>query len=139
MYNFIKFISWPNFTNKQTFNLCILGEDPLNQKLKQLHQRPIHGSPLQILKLSRLDSPTQCSVVFIGHSEERFLDDIFASLRLAPVLTVSTIDDFATLGGTIGFITLGNVVRFDINLKHAQHANLTISSKLLELANKVVK
>jgi hypothetical protein len=37
----------------------------------------------------------------------------------------------------IGFITLGNIIRFNINLKQARETQLSISSKLLELANQV--
>jgi len=139
LYNFIKFITWPEFTSEQTFNLCILGEDPLNSTLKRLDQRLVHGASLKIQNISSLSPASQCRVIFIGHSEERGLDGIFSFLGQSPVLTVSTIDDFASQGGTIGFVTLGNRVRFNINLKHAQQAKLTISSKLLELANKVVK
>ena len=139
LYNFIKFINWPKPLNNPAINLCILGDDPLNENLKHLDQRPIHGTPIHTIHLKRLPLLSSCHIVFIGRSETQFVDEIFTTLGQDPVLTVSTIDKFASLGGTIGFITLGNVVRFNINLKHAQYANLTISSKLLELANDVVK
>jgi len=140
LYNFIKFISWPTeLTDETEFRLCLLGEDPGNDKFKLLEQRPIHGRSLHVKTISTLSPSDQCTVLFIGTSEEKFLSDIITELGESPTLTVSSIPNFAVQGGTIGFVTLGNVIRFDINLGKATHNQLTISSKLLELANQVVK
>ena len=40
-------------------------------------------------------------------------------------------------GGMIGFIKVGNVVRFEISLKNTRSAGLEMSAKLLELAIRV--
>jgi hypothetical protein len=42
------------------------------------------------------------------------------------------------LGGMIEIYSVNNKLRFDINLKSAQKANLRISSRLLKLARKVI-
>ena len=140
LYNFIKFISWPDEPSTDIeIKLCLLGEDASNDKFKRLEQRPIHGHPLLIKSINQYDDTSDCSVLFIGASEEKFLNDIFTTLGDKPTLTVSSIPHFAAQGGTIGFVTMGNVIRFDINLKQATKTQLSISSKLLELANQVVR
>jgi len=149
LYNFIKFISWPSIESASTtdnqinkasvFNLCLLGEDPSYKKLSLLDKRPIHGHTLTIKSIPKFSPSDDCKVLYIGASEERFLNNILPRIHSTPILTLSSIPNFANLGGTIGFITLGNVVRFNINLKQAEATQLSISSKLLELANKVVR
>jgi len=139
LYNFIKFIAWPETHTDQNLRLCLLGDDSINDKLTLLDQRPIRGKPLQVEAISTTSNLLECTVLFIGHSESKFLPDILEEVSESPVLTISSMDNFANDGGMIGFITHGNIIRFDINLKQASNTQLSISSKLLELANKVVR
>jgi hypothetical protein len=137
LFNFIKFIAWPESLDAGPFNLCILGSDPVNEKLRQLQGRKISQElTLEVLYLSKPDHH-HCHVVFVGESEKKFIHDIVAFYSHTPTLTVSSMENFTNYGGMIGFITLGNIIRFNINLKQARETQLSISSKLLELANQV--
>lgn len=139
LYNFIKFISWPEANDQTEFNLCVLGDDPLNEKLKMLDARPIRQQSLHVKHITSMKTDTNCQVLFVGESEKKFIDNIVQHYSERSTLTVSSVDDFVVRGGMIGFITLGNIIRFDINLKQARQTHLSISSKLLELANRVEK
>jgi hypothetical protein len=59
---------------------------------------------------------------------------MLAVLRGAPVLTISDIDSFATLGGIAQFFVEGGKIRFGINLDAVRRSRLQLSSKLLALA-----
>lgn len=139
LFNFLKFINWPNDDIESGHRLCVLGKDSLNDKLKLLNQRSIRGKQLEVIAISDSKHTDVCSILFIGVSEAKLLENIFSSAHTNATLTISSIENFAELGGVIGFVKLGNVVRFEINLKQADQMQLSISSKLLELANKVVK
>lgn len=137
LYNFIKFIAWPGIESQTEFNLCVIGDDPANEKLKALDSRPIHQLNLHVEHFYTPTNNTKCNVVFVGESESKFIDRIIQFYSHTPTLTVSSMEGFVHKGGMIGFITLGNIIRFDINLKQAKQTQLSISSKLLELANQV--
>ncbi|MFT6029333.1 MAG: hypothetical protein ACI8O8_001069 [Oleiphilaceae bacterium] len=137
LYNFMKFIAWPSIETKSEFNLCVIGDDPLNEKLVMLDTRPIHELNLHVEHFYTPNENTKCDVVFIGESESKFIDNIIEFYSHTPTLTVSSMEDFVHKGGMIGFINHGNIIRFDINLKQAKDTQLSISSKLLELANQV--
>lgn len=139
LYNFIKFVSWPNLPQDAHYKLCLLGNDALNEQLEQLDQRNIKGRLLSVETISSFHQSSGCNILFVGQSEKKFVSEIISATQQTPTLTISNIDDFTDLGGIIGFIKLGNVIRFDINLNKAQQTRLSISSKLLELANQVVK
>ena len=137
LYNFIKFIAWPNDENQSEFNLCVIGDDPLNEKLKMLDSRPVQKLSLHVEHFYSLNADTTCHAVFVGESEKKFIEKIIEFYSHTPTLTISSMEDFIHKGGMIGFINLGNIIRFDINLKQARDTQLSISSKLLELANQV--
>ncbi len=138
LYNFIKFITWPQEPTTNNINICVYGENPFGAQSEKLNTLKARNRPLKITYPDKKDRP-DCTVVFISPSEEKFANELLTRINNHPVLTVSDIDSFIDKGGIIGFIKLGNVVKFDINLKKARASNIQISSKLLELANHVIQ
>lgn len=137
LFNFIKFVTWPTRPEQTDFTLCAIGEDPALEKIKLLEDRNIHSMSLHVELISSPNHNINCDVLYVGESEKKFIDKIVNYYAQSPTLTVSSTEDFILKGGMIGFITLGNIIRFDINLKQARETQLSISSKLLELANQV--
>lgn len=139
LFNFMKFIAWPSLEGQTEFNLCVIGDDPANEKIKKLESRTLHNLNLHIEHFYTLDNTTNCHAVFVGESEKKFTEKIISFYSKTPTLTISSMDNFVHKGGMIGFVTMGNLIRFNINLKQARDTQLLISSKLLELANQVEK
>jgi hypothetical protein len=77
-------------------------------------------------------------VLFICSSDFEYIDDIVKAVRQYPVLTVSEVDGFLSAGGIINFVPGANQPVFDINLAASRKVELTISSKLLRIASKVI-
>jgi hypothetical protein len=73
-------------------------------------------------------------VLFIGRTESRRLGRILAALKGRNILTVGDMEGFSRDGGVIRFVVENNRIRFRINVDAADAAHLTISSKLLRLA-----
>ncbi len=149
LYNFIKFVTWPDEPTTADIKICIAGDNPFSAMTDKLNARKVRNRQISV-QSERLSSVNysggslaasadfaDCSVLFLGASEENFYVALVDDLGDSPVLTISDIDGFIDDGGMIGFIKVGNVVRFDINLKKARKAGLKMSAKLLELANRV--
>ena len=141
LYNFSRFVTWPEEPGKNEgkFKLCTFGGDPFGQLLDALAGKSIHKSSLEINRIGSLDEVRDCQVVFISTINGGNLEYVMSSLREQPTLTVSDINGFTAHGGIIQFTLVNNKVRFNINLDAANHAGLTISSKLLSLATVVRK
>lgn len=140
MYNFARFVQWPAAENGQAgnFTLCVLGHDPFGEALNSLAGKQVRDQELDI---RRIDDPALidgCQLVFIGSDNSDSLDSILAGLGDHPVLTVSDMDGFTDSGGIIQFRLEDNKVRFSINIDAARRAGLSISSKLLSLASRVL-
>ncbi len=142
LFNFTKFIKWPAtaFANDDSpYSICILGEDPFQEKLdlavknETVHKRSV---TIQRLKTGQTAKIKFCHVLFISRSEQKQLDNILAQLHQAPILTVSDMDDFISQGGMIGFYLLKNTkVRFSIDPQTLSETGLVASAQLLQIAN----
>jgi hypothetical protein len=81
-----------------------------------------------------VDEIKTCHILFIRRPDGARLEETLARLKNRPILTVSDVDGFAERGGMIRFVTDRNRIRLQINPESVEAAHLTISSKLLRVA-----
>ncbi|HWF19874.1 MAG TPA: YfiR family protein [Verrucomicrobiae bacterium] len=140
LYNFAKFVKWPESAFAQTnspIKIGILGEDPFGGNLDlAIKGKTINGHPLSVIELSSPDEMKNFQIIFVCRKPKRNLVATLAHLNNASVLTVSETDDFLKAGGMIKFVMENARVRFEINDSAATRSGLTISSKLLNVARK---
>lgn len=138
IYNFIKFVEWPeNSMNiSDEISIAILGRDPFKGKLDNLIAgKSVKNRRLTVDHYSDINQIQFCHVLFISNSETRDLRSIFSSIKNRNFLTIGESSKFLKRGGIIKFLTYDNKVRFEINLKTAHAHKLKISSRLLRLAD----
>lgn len=142
IFHFAQLVDWPADalgTENRPLVFCTKGENTPPGVLEATVQgRQIASRPLEVRHLQEKENPAGCHLLFIVGKDKRRAAAILANLNNAPILTVGESDDFVQQGGMIGFCLLENKIRFDINLKAAQRANLKISSRLLLLAKTVI-
>ncbi len=138
LFNFAQFVDWPAeaFPDPDTpLVIGVLGDDPFGGFLDQtVDDERLGGRPLQVRRYQSVDEIKTCHVLFISRLEGDRREGILAGLKNRPILTVSDADGFAERGGMIRFVTERNRIRLQINLQAAEAARLTISSKLLRVA-----
>jgi hypothetical protein len=136
LYNFAQFVEWPATPDSQKpVIIGILGEDRLGAVLDETVRGERLGlRPFEIVRYRQLTGIDTCNILFISRSENERVAQILAALGNRPILTVSDGDDFADRGGMIQFVNDKNRIRLRINLEAAQAATVTISSKLLRVA-----
>jgi hypothetical protein len=139
LFNIAQFVDWPTNVFSSTnspFVIGILGNsNPFGKVLDGLvKNEKISGHPMEIKQCRSLSDLPSCQIVFITASESGHLGEILRWLDDKPILTVSDMDDFTGRGGMIYFYRAQNKIRLRINMRPAKEAKLTISSKLLRLA-----
>ncbi len=72
--------------------------------------------------------------LFISRPAADRPEAMLAALKNRPILTVSDAAGFAERGGMIRFVTEQNRIRLQVNLAAVEAAHLTLSSKLLRVA-----
>ncbi|MDO9107021.1 MAG: YfiR family protein [Methylovulum sp.] len=136
VYNFAKFVEWPEDTAHAYVNLCIVGDSPFGfAALKAIDGRRVTQDKQLVTKLlNKSDDLTACQIIFIAASERGNMAQLLKSAHQQHTLTVSDIEGFAQAGGAIGLVNADGKIRFAINLLAAKDAGVLISSRLLALA-----
>jgi hypothetical protein len=144
LYNFTKFVTWPEI-NSETFNLCILGEDPFGELIDPIEKRTAFGQPIKLFRFDSLDAlkrtnnKPHCHIIFVSSSLGSVRKDIIGDgaqvIRdLNKTLTVGESDNFAMQGGMIGFVNREGRIKLQVNLKKIKQSDLKVSAKLLEVS-----
>ncbi len=143
LYNFAKFVSWPPnaFADPgEPLTVCILGQDPLGTALLRMAQgKMVDGRPLAVRVLPNPRQVGKCQMLFIAASEKKRLWMLLDQLAGTSILTVGEIDEFTAVGGMVNLKRNGARVRIQVALDAVEHARLSISSRLLSLAEIVRK
>ena len=138
LYNFAKFVTWPEntFSDQQSpLIIGILGEDPFEGALKSIEGKMVKGRKIIIKQFNTEKDIDICHVLFISSSEKDRLHQLFNNgLSGKKILTVGNMAQFTQSGGVINFVIRKNKTKFEISRKSVEHAGLTLSSQLLKLA-----
>lgn len=137
LYNFALFTDWPAEVGS-TLKLCIHGKDPFGPELDELQGKAVHQRQISVERKVTADALRSCQIVFIpGPSAD--LPGILQRLQGLPVLTVAESPGATAQGLMLSMSVNASKITFSANVKAAQQARLTLSSKLLKLATGVVR
>lgn len=138
LFNFGKFIrvTPPDAViNRQSFDICLLGEDPIAHTLDELTaNEKLDGKPVRVMRLKAATEAHGCAIAYISPSEGTRLGTDLDALRGQAVLTVSDAATFLQHGGMVQFVMVANHVRFAVNLDAVRSGQLSLSSELLRVA-----
>lgn len=136
--NFAQFTDWPTnafAASDSPLVIGVLGDDPFGALLDDaVRGETMNGRKFVVERYRRVEDIKTCHILFISQSEIKRLDKTVENLKGKPILTVSEIDGSAYRGVCVRFITENNKIHLRINTDALQAAKLTMSSKLLRVA-----
>jgi hypothetical protein len=136
LYKFAPFVAWPPsaLAKPGAFTLCIAGADEVTKLVPQAAAgQQVNGRSIDVRHLADGDSPQDCQILYIASPATAA--PLLIAARGKPTLTVT--DGGSPDHGIIQFTVVNHHVRFDIDAGLAAEDGLSISSKLLSLANAV--
>ena len=138
--NFMKFTAWPTgpVTASKTIVLCATDSHPLAGQLHELEGREVRDLQVRVVHRTADDSPP-CDVIFVTRIDDAPLNALRREVAARPSLPIRDQTGFLEQGGMIEIKLVDGRTRFAINLLAARAAGLTLSSQLLQLAERVVK
>jgi hypothetical protein len=138
LFNIAQFVEWPKDTIAEDTTAIIiglLGKDPFGSYIDDtIKGEEVNGHPLIIERYTALNDIKNCHILFIHSALGPKLKSILKNLRGKNILTVSDATNFTKQGGMVGFIKQKTKITIQINLEGVKEENITISSKLLRLA-----
>jgi hypothetical protein len=139
IFNFTQFVDWPTNAFESTADpivIGIAGPDPFGPALEKIVEgESVRGRKLKVERYPKASDIKSCHILFVAKALAGVWPDILRALRDKPILTVSDMDRFTARGGMIQLVTERNLVRMRINVEAARKAEISISSKLLRLAD----
>lgn len=142
VYNFVKYTEWPlpaEGAGAAPLQICTPGGRPLDGQLALLQGRPLQGREINIRLNVRSGDWEDCHALFLAGEDRNWAAAAVRAAAVTPLLTIGDLPGFAQAGGMIELKTVGNRMRFDVNLAAAQRAGLRLSSQMLKLANQVLQ
>lgn len=135
LYNFAQFAEWPS-SDHATFNICTLDKvaDSISQEV--LANKTVNGKKIKLSRFSESLGVTQCQIVYLNSADAAYAARIADLLSTEPVLTIGE-EVNGTGPGIIHLSVKNNRLVFDLDLARARKANISLSSKLITLAQKV--
>lgn len=135
VYNFLQFVTWPAdiFGSTDRFNLCVVGAERFGGALDAFRGERVDGREIAVRRLERPEQARaqRCHLLFIGGGVDTNAVEVERG-----VLTVGEAAGFLERGGMINLVEAHGHIRFEINRTAAEKAGLTISSRLLSLAQR---
>lgn len=131
LYNFTKFINWPDQTGK-ALQICVAGENSIHKLLEDLALKQKEKEVFILVPNSKIQT-SACQILYLSPSDDRF-DALMKAAKEKDILTVSDHPRFAEYGGIITLFSDNGKIRFTVNLSASRKTNLKISSKLIELS-----
>jgi hypothetical protein len=135
LYNFTKFITWPE-NDLNTFNLCILGGDPFGSIINPIEKRAVKDRPIRLYRIQATNEADHCHIAYLSRSSsaEISLPGILTIGSLSPSLAGDELKQAAQAGSMISFFQREGKVKLYINLESLRNSGLEVSAKLLEVA-----
>lgn len=135
LYNFIKYVQWPNETEAGEFVVGVIGDENVFNTLKQWYDgKPKGTKKYSIRKLSSASEASDCQVVYVGKSKSREFENIKNSIAGKSVLTITDGVGLAQKGSCINFKVIDGKLKFELNQAVVANANLKVSGQLTSMA-----
>ena len=135
VYNFMKYVEWPEAQSKGDFVVGIFGESPVKKELLGLAStKKLKGRNIIIKIITKPEDVIGCQLLYISSSKSGNLKLLKEYIMSKPILMVGEREGLAKKGADLSFVTLDDdALKFDINKKEIELHQLKISSQLIAL------
>lgn len=136
IYNFSKYIKWPDDFNNGKFVIGVLGESEILADMKSMvaAKKETNGLEMEIRTFSSLVELTECNLLFVASDFCPQIRQIQDAISLQPTLIVTDNPGMATKGATINFVEQDSKIKFQLNQKNAKSKGLKVAGSLTSLA-----
>jgi hypothetical protein len=137
IFNFTRYIDWPEEKKSVPFRIAVLGRSRITPFLVRISEKKkMGGRTIEIRQLDRTRSPVDAHILFIDSSVTCGMGKLPVS-TYPHVLIVGDEKGMTRYGAGISFFIEEGKLKFEINRRNIQKADLFISSQLLKLAHLV--
>ena len=135
LFNFVKYIQWPNEAEGGEFVLGVMGDEDVFNTLKTWYDgKPKGAKKYVVKKLATPEDAATCAVVYLGKSKNREFEGIKTATAGKPVLMITDSANLGQKGSHINFKVIDGKLKFELNQASVAGSNLKVSSQLASMA-----
>lgn len=137
IYNFSKYIEWPNIKNLKEFKIGVMGDDYnyiFNGLKKIAAEKNVKDIPLKIIRVNYDTKLNELQVLYFDDAEKYPIKDIYKKVKKAPVLLVS--EHYPYGQSMINFIMINDKIEFELNEEKCNAVGLKVNIAIKTIAIK---
>lgn len=142
LYNFTRYVDWPDDSVGDAFVIAVLGDPDLTEALRVLERSDKHaeGRPIRVRALDAATGLGDVQILFVGAGAVAELPRIRARTRGKPILLVGDSPGLANQGVAINFflrpdiLGAGKQLRFQIHPAALEGRGLKVMADLYDVA-----
>ncbi len=134
MFNFIKYVEWPEQTKSGDFVIAVVGsEDVYNTLVTFYANRPVKGQSVKVIGTKDVNSLNNAHVVYLASTASREFEAVLSKFDSKPTLLITDKTGLGKKGSCINFQEVGGKLKFEINQASIEGNNLKVSSQLASM------
>lgn len=136
IYNFTKYIDWPDKYKEGNFVIGVLGTSAFyNDLATLLNTKTVGSQRFEIKSFTNAESLTGiCHILFVPAENSALLPEVVKKLKGKSTLIITEKSGLAKQGSAINFVVENNKQRFELNKSNIEKYNLKVSTTLTSLA-----
>ena len=143
LYKFPAYVEWPSASFSDSASPVVFGvleaDAIANELLLISRDNLLIGRTIVVRKLQPGDPTEGLNVLFVGQGRTRTSGPLLLEALSSSILTVTEAPAQSPNGSVINFAIIDDRVKFDVSLAMAEQAKLTVSSRLLQVARRVIE
>ena len=134
MYNFTKYLEWPDSKQKGDFIIGVYGNSPIITELNIIAgKRKIKEQTLVIKKIFNTNELTQCNIVYIPENHSNEAGKIAGICQNKGIVIITDKAGYAKLYSGLNYVKINGKLNFEINRKHLEDEGIVVNAALLSL------
>lgn len=132
LYNFTKYIQWPDSNKSGDFIIGILGDTGMENEIKAMAKKKnVNGRKINVTNYASVDEIKEnCNILVIANSSSNLLSDVLKATANQPTLIVTNKDGLGRYGSLINFVTQNDKPTFELNLSAFEKRDLNLAQQL---------
>ncbi|ELR72698.1 hypothetical protein C900_01077 [Fulvivirga imtechensis AK7] len=134
IYNFIKYIQWPDHSDSEDFVIGVIGDDEVYGTLNAWYGGKLRGNKKFVIR--KFSSPGEingCHILYVAKESSKEFDAI-KSKTTSSTLIITDKPGMGEKGSGINFRTVNNKLAFELNQKAIEQSQLKVSGQLASMA-----
>lgn len=135
MFNFTRYINWPENYNSGDFVVGVVGETPLLSELvKMAETKKVGNQPIRVTQFGSTNDITDCHLLFLPEEQADKMQTAITKLKGKSTLIVTEKKGLVSQGASINFVIIDNKQKFELSKNNLKQRSLQVHTNLETLA-----